>query len=202
MRHGRSSPRLLPLLASVLAGCAGAGGAAREPAAPRAEAAARRAFPIPGHGALALPVPAGWVVEEGRAGTPEATIRLRLPGTSLLGLVTPFRNPAEQEDEEARADTARLFAELARRKALPGAAETEVRLEELLGEEVRGFWFAATDRELAGREKGPHEWRHVLQGAAAVGPVFVVFTLLDDEPGPHREAFLAAIGGARHEEGR
>ncbi len=60
----------------------------------------------------------------------------------------------------------------------------------------------ATDREPPGREKGPDEWRHVLQGAAAAGPVFVVFTLLDDEPGPHRAEFLATIGGARHEEGR
>jgi hypothetical protein len=38
----------------------------------------------------------------------------------------------------------------------------------------------------------------VLQGAAAVGPVIVAFTLLDDEPGPWRADALEVVRTARH----
>jgi hypothetical protein len=66
---------------------------------------------------------------------------------------------------------------------------------------VKGFWFTATDRDLAGREPGPDEWRCILQGAAAVGPVLLAFTLLDDGPGPQRAELLGVVRGARFVEG-
>jgi hypothetical protein len=37
----------------------------------------------------------------------------------------------------------------------------------------------------------------MLRGAAAIGPLLVTFTLLDDAPGPEREALLAIVRGAR-----
>ncbi|HEY6098058.1 MAG TPA: hypothetical protein VIW03_01420, partial [Anaeromyxobacter sp.] len=60
------------------------------------------------------------------------------------------------------------------------------------------FWFAATDRALVGKEPGPEEWRHVVQGAVTVGPLVLAFTLLDNAEGPQRGAVLDVVRGARH----
>jgi hypothetical protein len=95
-------------------------------------------------------------------------------------------------------DAVRLLVELARRSALSGAVERDIPLEELGGAEARGFWFLSTDRTLAGRAPGPGEFRHRLQGAAAVGPLVVGFTLLDQGPGPQRAQLLELVRGARH----
>jgi hypothetical protein len=103
-----------------------------------------------------------------------------------------------EEPGAAGADTAQALVELARRKALQSSVEHEIALQELRGDEVHGYWFGATDKELAGRQLAKGEWRHILQGAAAVGPLIVAFTLLDNAPGPQRDAVLAIVRGARH----
>jgi hypothetical protein len=190
--------RLAPAAALALAAAACAGPrAATLPAPPPVPE--RRAFEVPGHGALEIAVPEGWTAtaEPGEPPVP-MTIRLAPRDGDFVALLTPFWNPGEPEDEPARADTAQLFAEIARRNALGGSVEREIALEELVGDGVHGFWFGATDRALVGKEKGPGEWRHVLQGAAAVGPLVVAFTLLDDAPGPQRDRFLQVVRGARH----
>ena len=130
------------------------------------------------------------------AGTP--TVRLGRADARFVALVTPLWNPGEPETPQARADTARLFAELARRKALAGSVETRAPARGGRSRPgCRGFWFSATDRDLVRREPRADEWRHVLQGAAAVGPVIVAFTLLDDGPGPQREELLELVRSAR-----
>ncbi len=190
--------RAAALAALALAACAGARtpGAAR----PSVRGEGRRVFSVPGHGALEITVPPGWKAEAGEdTGDPPApaTIRLEQPGGPFLALLTPFWDPGE-DDEVAHGDTARLFAELARRNALAESLERELPLHELGGLGVHGFWFRATDRELVGKEPGPEEWRHVMQGAAAVGTLVVAFTLLDNAPGPQREVLLEVVRGARH----
>jgi hypothetical protein len=113
-------------------------------------------------------------------------------------MLTPWWNPGEPEAVPARVDAVQLLVELARRGALAGAVERELPLEELVGDAVHGFWFASTDRELAAREPGPGEFRHRLQGAAAVGPLVLGFTLLDQAAGPQRAQLLDLVRGARH----
>jgi hypothetical protein len=184
--------------AAVLAASAGCARArpVKPPGPPGAE---RRAFAIPGHGSLELPIPKGWTVESDPEEPPRApTIRLERPGGAFVALLTPFWDPGEPEGESSRGDAARLFAELARRNALRGAAEQEIPLERIDGEGVHGFWFAATDRSLLEKEPGPEEWRHVMQGAVAVGHVVLAFTLLDNAEGPHRATVLSVIRAARH----
>jgi len=188
------------VMALAAAACAGPRAAPLALTAPApAPVPERRAFEVPGHGALEVAIPPGWTatVEPGEPPAP-ATIRLAPPDGRFVALLTPFWNPGEPEDEAARADAAQLFAELARRNALGGSVEKEIALEEIVGEDVHGFWFGATDRELVEKEPGPAEWRHVIQGAAAVGPLVVAFTLLDQAPGPQREHFLELLRGARH----
>ena len=191
----RAAAAVAVVLAS--AGCA-AHRRAKAPATTRPSSGERRAFRIPGHGALEIPVPKGWIADAGPEDPSRPpTIRLEPPGGSFVALLTPFWS-AEDEGEPASLDAARLFAELARRNALAGAAEQDIPLEELEGDGVQGFWFAATDRTLVEREPGPEEWRHVIQGAAAVGPLVVAFTLLDNADGPQRQALLDLVRAARH----
>lgn len=192
--------RLVPaLLASaVLAACAACAGARARGGAPASTTA--RAFPVPGHGTLTLAVPAGWTAEAAQAEAPlPMAVRLApgRAGARFVALVTPVWDP-DAPDDPARAETAQALAELARRKALEGSVEKEIALEELVGSGVHGYWFTATDRSLLGKEKGPDEWRSLVQGAAVVGELLVMFEVLDDGPGPHRQAMLDVIRTARH----
>ena len=188
--------------ALVLAACATARGPApaRRAAAVAPVAAARpgwsvRALEVAGHGRLVLSLPPGWVVSEPGEGT---LVTITKPGARFRVLLTPMWNPGEPESPQARADSAQLFAELARREALAGSVEREIPLEELGGPGVRGSYFSSTDRSLVGREARPDEFRHVLQGAAAVGPVILAFTLLDAGPGAWRADVLDVVRTARH----
>jgi hypothetical protein len=184
-------------LAAIAAlGCAGARRKAAEGPAPET---APRAFPVPDHGALVVDVPRGWSERRGAEEGGPATLELAPPGRGFVLLLTPFFDPGD-EPEGQRGDTARLLVELARRKALSTSAEEELPLRELTGPRgVRGYWFAATDRAMAGREAQPDEYPNLVQGAAAVGRLVLAFTLLDHGPGPHRERALELVRTARHQ---
>jgi hypothetical protein len=198
---GNIGPRALAAAAAVLLASSGCAALRRHtaPPPPLPPGAERRAFAIPGHGALEIPVPKGWIAEASPEDPSKPwTIRLEPPGGQFVALLTPFWNTGEPEGAPARADAARLFAELARRNALAGAEEEDIPLETLDGDGVHGFWFGATDHSLAGRQPGPEEWRHVIQGAAAVGSLVVAFTLLDNAEGPQRETLLELVRSARH----
>jgi hypothetical protein len=161
---------------------------------------ARRAFAVQDHGRLLLSLPPGWAAAEGERGEAGApAIRIDGRGGAFTVLLTPLWNPGGGEGDLA--DTARLFADVARHAALPGSVEREIPLEELSGPGVKGFWFAATDRELVGRATGAGEWRHIVQGAAAVGEVLLAFTLLDNGPGAQRGEILEVVRSARHAAG-
>jgi hypothetical protein len=199
-RSAARSPALAAAIAFLAAGCASSRTAG--PAASQGERLAsgwtRQAFPLRAQGRVVLSLPPGWTATEGEEGEASSpAIRLEREGERFRALLTPLWNPGEREAAQARADTAQLFAELARRKALGGSVEHEIPLEELSGPGVKGFWFTATDRDLAARAPGPEEWRCILQGAAAIGPVLLAFTLLDDGPGPQRDEVLEVVRGAR-----
>jgi hypothetical protein len=125
------------VLAAALASIACAG--ARPRPAP-STSRDRTAFEVPGHGGLEIALPTGWTAAP-EAGEPPAPMRIRLtaPGGAFVAILAPFWNPGEPEEAAARADNARLLAELARRGALAGSSEREIRLEELAGDGVRGF---------------------------------------------------------------
>lgn len=199
----------LALVASLALGaCAGRRGGAQQ-------ASSRQRFELPGHGAFEVAVPESWKATSGEGEEPmPLTVRLQPRDPErppFIVLLTPFWNPRSPADAapeapagpnelgaDAQGDTAQLLAELARRKALATSAEKEIALQELRGEAgVHGYWFEATDRALAGKEPGEGEWRHLLQGAAAVGDMILAFTLLDNGPGPQREAVLQLVRSAR-----
>jgi hypothetical protein len=165
----------------------------------QASSVERRGFAVPGHGVLELGVPPGWKAVEGGGDEPgQATIELAPSDRAFVVLLTPFWNPADEKGG-ATVETAQVLAEMARRKALEGAEEKEIPLMELVGERgVHGFWFAASDRNLAGKAPAKEEYRHLLQGAAVVGRLLLAFTLLDNGPGPQRDAALDVVRTARH----
>jgi hypothetical protein len=187
----RVAGRLRIALAALAIACA----SAQRTRPPQVE---RRSFEVPGHGALEVGVPTGWNATVGAGEDAEpATVELAPSDRAFVLLLTPFWNPADEGG--ATAETAQLLVEMARRKALEGAEEKEIPLMELAGEGgVHGFWFAASDRSLAGRPVGKEEYRHLLQGAAVVGRVLLAFTLLDNGPGPQRDAALELVRTARH----
>lgn len=160
------------------------------------------ALTLPDRGALELDLLPGWTVsvEEARPGEDTAPFAFRLePGD---GRFVAFVAPEPYSREEAVAANVartRALATGALRAAAEGSAERELVLRELKGDGgVRGFWFTATDRELAGRTPSRDEWRGLLRGAAVIGDLLVTFTLFDDLPGRHRELFLDTLATARH----
>jgi hypothetical protein len=185
----------LAALALAALGCAGGKGAQ---AGAGAGATTRRSFAVPGEGVLELSVPSGWDVREGEgdASSPR-TIELAPAGKPFVALVSPIVNPEKSQTREG-ADTAQLLAELSRRKAAETAVEAEIPLMEVVGEGgVHGYWFQVTDRTMEGKTPKEGEYRHLIQGAAAVGPLLVAFTLLDNGAGPHRRQILEVVRTAR-----
>ncbi|BDG03927.1 hypothetical protein [Anaeromyxobacter oryzae] len=185
----------LAVAAAVSLACAGARtGTAAAPD----HGATLRTFDVPGEGALALEIPAGWEAREGDGdATSPRTIELAPPGRAFLVLLSPIVNPEASPGREG-ADTAQFLVELSRRKAAETAVEPEIPLMELVGEGgVHGYWFSVTDRALEGKATKAGEYRHLLQGAAAVGPLLLAFTLLDNGAGPHRAQLLDVVRTAR-----
>jgi hypothetical protein len=168
----------------------------------RAPKVAERTFDLPEQGTLVLTAPADWTFEESTPAEPVAMgIRVTPKDRTFVALLTPYWDP-DAPQALADVETAQTAAELARRKAREGSVEEEIALEELVGEGVHGYWFTATDKALANRKPGKDEWRAVVQGAAAVGRLVLIFEMLDNGPGPHREQVLELIRRARHDPSR
>jgi hypothetical protein len=188
---------VIPVVAVAAAALACAGGPRG-----RAPKAAERTFQLPEQGTLVLTAPSDWTFEESAPDEPVAMgIRITPKDRAFVALLTPYWDP-DAPQAPADVETAQTAAELARRKAREGSVEEEIALEELVGEGVHGYWFTATDKALANRKPGKDEWRALVQGAAAVGRLVLIFEMLDNGPGPHRAQVLDLIRGARHEPSR
>ena len=187
-------------LSALLAACAHRQAPADPAAAP---VATRLSWEVPGHGRLLLEIPPGWTVTPGAAAPPlPASLRLEPPGppaARAVLILTPVWDPNQAPEAPANLESARTLVELARRQADESAVEAPLPLLELGGGAI-GWWFSATDRELAGfgRPAEPDEYRCLVQGVAVVGGLIVPFTLLDDGDGPHRAATLELVRRARH----
>jgi hypothetical protein len=190
---------------AIAAGCARAPVTVAVRPPPRIEVGSGphpRVLTVPDRGALELALPYDWTVkvEEARPGEDAPPLSFRMePGDGrFVAFVAPEPWAADHA-VAATAARARALAQDALRVVAEGSVERDLALRELKGEGgVVGYWFAATDRELAGRMPSREEWRGLLSGAAAVGDLLVTFTLFDDLPGGHRRLFLDALAAARH----
>ncbi|HSN15715.1 MAG TPA: hypothetical protein VLT61_13870 [Anaeromyxobacteraceae bacterium] len=198
----RPTPTIAIAIAA-LAGCARAPVSVSPPPRIEVESGPRpRALTVPDRGALEVVLPHDWTVkvEEARPGEDAPPLSYRIePGDGrFLAFVAPEPWSADHA-VAATAARARGLAQAALRVVAEGSVEQELALHELKGDGgAVGYWFAATDRELAGRMPSREEWRGLLSGAAAIGDLLVTFTLFDDLPGSHRRLFLDALAEARH----
>lgn len=157
---------------------------------------AHKILPVKGLGGVEVEIPAGWQISEAEvAGDRDASAQLQPADHAFAVLLSPVPNP--QPDERDGGETAQVLVELSRRKAAAGAVEKEIPLMELVGKDgVRGYWYVVTDRALEGRTPGKDEYRYLMQGAAAVGPILLTFTVLDNHDGPHRSQVLDLVRNA------
>jgi hypothetical protein len=185
------------LLAIALsAGCAHGASAPAQAAPP----GVRLAVEVGEHGQVVFLVPAGWKATNGEPEPPlPPSVRFEPPLGHFALIVTPIPGPGEATGPVGP-DVARTLVEAARDGALEGAAERELALVALEPPGLRGWYFAATDRELAkvGAPAGPDDYRCLVQGAVVAGPLVLAFTLLDDGAGPQREVALDLVRGALH----
>jgi hypothetical protein len=185
---------LLPL-AVALTACAHAG-----PARAPAPSGVTLALDAGERGEVIFQVPAGWKATRGEpepAGT--GSIRFEPAVGHVVLVVTPLWGPG-QSSEPLPPGVAEALVEAERDRAVEGAVEAQLTLRPLEAPGLPGWYFAATDRELAGSRQppGPDQYRCLVQGAAVAGPLLLAFTLLDDGEGPQRSAALALVRGASH----
>ena len=184
-------------LAAVLSACVHAGVL---PSPAPAPPGVTLALDVGDRGEVVFEVPNGW---KATSGEPEpsapGSIRFEAPSGHFVLVVTPLWGQGAPT-EPLEPEVARVLVEAERDRAREGAVEKDPAVRPFEAPGLHGWYFAATDRELAEAKRPlePDEYRCLVRGAAVVGPLVLAFTLLDDGDGPQREAALALVQGATH----
>jgi hypothetical protein len=182
--------RLVALVSSLVLVCGVCGpSSAQTPKAPSTlgapAGAASRSYDLPGHGALALTVPADWKESISRPpGDLPPTIGFEpASGAGFQVVVTPIWGPPGMTAERFTAEDARTLAEKQGRKILEESVETDLTLKEIKGPQAVGYVFALTDKSLVDRVPAEGEYRCVTQGVVLVGDLLMTVTVLSQEHG-------------------
>jgi hypothetical protein len=150
------------------------------------------------HGALALQVPDGWVMDNSRgAADNPPTLAFKPPaGDEFAVLVTPFWN-LDTSEHNLGEIAGNMLADIAAM-----AVERELGLVPL-GGGATGYFFRATDSTLVSRKRIPDgEYLHLTSGAVATGDLVLTFTILTNErPSGVIDKALKMIAGAVHRTG-
>lgn len=159
----------------------------------------RRTFSIDEGEGIELTVPSGWKVRPTKGG-PDLPLSLRLdpPGGGALFLVPSVIEEGPEAPDPL--ESARLFALIARRRALEGGADPNLPIQKLEhgdDDRVHGFFFIANDKKFVKPAPGVEHWPDMLRGAAAIGRLLVTFTWFDEGPGASREKVLDLMRGAQ-----
>jgi len=148
---------------------------------------------LPGHDALILVIPDGWVAQVRRPKTdapPTVVVTSNAP-TALQILISPIW-PMGREHSPTL-DQARGLVESAARQAQPQAAEQSLPLHRVAGEKTSGYYFTATDRE-----PEPNGYKYLTQGALVLDELCITFTVLvNGEPQKPTEKALEMLKAAR-----
>jgi hypothetical protein len=129
------------LAAAALSVCTSGFDAAGEGKPPALEA---RSFAVPGHGSLALPVPAAWKQEVNQPPTdPSPTITFSpASGDDFKVLVTPLWSPTNDPNFN-KPQAVRRLIDNETRKMLPSAVEKELAVKEFKGAAGTGYYYLA-----------------------------------------------------------
>jgi hypothetical protein len=136
-----------------------------------------RKFPLPGHGALVMPVPDSWLdhLAQPADGLPP-TLRLianSVPKFEIL--ITPAWSMAGKRQPLDAADI-RKEVERAAKILQSHSVEKKLEIKAMKGTGGVGYYFSATYRA-----SKPGEYRHLTQGMLPVGELTITFTILTND---------------------
>ena len=153
------------------------------------------------HGGLALQVPAGWIMDRHEVpDQPLVTLAFGPEvGDEFTVLLTPVWPELGADPDFGSPASVYAIVEAAARDAAADAAERNPEIREFDGGRV-GYYFWATDRELAGKSRiPPGEYLHLTQGAVMVGELLCTFTILtNDRPSGIIDAAMMMLRTAAH----
>jgi hypothetical protein len=151
---------------------------------------------VPGHGKLEVTVPSGWKLHgcTPTARPPAASLQLRAEtGDELKLMVTAVWIDPKKALTDARLKEA---AERTLAGVRAGAVETNIALQSLKGEAVKGYWFQATDKSST---NGPDDYPRMIQAVLQSGELQLVIThLFRSADAKAIDPALAALKSLRH----
>jgi len=150
-------------------------------------------IPVPGGGALVLPLPDGW--RSARESGPVPTVSLTpASGGSFQVLVSPLVGP-EGRLAPSSPDFLQRYVEGAASEARAQAVEKSLSIQNFGSGNVQGNYFSATDRA-----PKPGEYKYLTQGSMSVSGLPVGFTILSNgNPRGAVEPALRMLTSARRE---
>jgi hypothetical protein len=116
------------------------------------------------------------------------------PGAPLELLLTPFPFPGDAEELKT---AVRNAVEQAAEGLKPNAVEDQLAIREMNGPGCQALYFSATDRTV--EVPSASDFKYVDQGAAAVGPWMMTFTVFTNAgDAPERSRALEVVRSSRH----
>lgn len=131
-------------------------------------------LPVPGGGALMLPLPDGWRTSK-QAGSAPTLSFIPVSGPSFQVLVSPLV-ASDGRVAPSSAKAIRSLVESAAGDVKSQAVEKSLPLQELRSTDVQGTYFSVTDRA-----PKPGEFKYMTQGAMSVRGLPVSFTILSND---------------------
>jgi hypothetical protein len=128
-------------------------------------------LPVPGGGALVLPVPDGWATTK-RSGRVPTVSLTSASGDAFQMLVSPLVAP-DGRLAEASPDFLRHSVEDAANQAMSQSVEKSLPIQNFGSGKVQGNYFSATDRA-----PKPGQYKYLTQGSMSVSGMPVGFTIL------------------------
>ena len=159
-------------------------------------AAAPTAFSLGQWGVIAFDLPGGWTArwqDEKAEGGP--AIRVQPPSDEPFSLLmTPGPHPG---DTKAIEQKARDVVEATAKKLQEVAVEKRLRLQDIQGKGMRGYYVSVTDKTVT--TPTAEDFKYMDQGIAVVGRLMLTFTSLTNvADGKERAQALDIVRSARH----
>lgn len=131
-------------------------------------------YVLPGHGAIAVAVPAQWAdsIHQPRGELPPTIVFRAADSSKFQALITPIWH-VNSKSAAARARSTKTIVEDSASRAAPSAVERDLPIRALAGSSGKGFYFSATDRN-----PEPGGYRYLTQGAIVIDDLTVTFTIL------------------------
>jgi hypothetical protein len=145
------------------------------------------------HGILTLDLPPGWTLTRQGAETPGGpAFRIEPPaGDQLTLLVTPMPVPSGSDGKAVARQAAEQVADHFKSMAV----ESSLPLQPIDGATAHGYYVSMTDKNVT--QPTATDFKHADQGAIALGPVVLSFTVLSNAPDrPERAQALDIVRNA------